>query len=156
MPRPLKVFRVHLGFYDTIVAAPSQKAAIQAWGGAKNEFAKGFASVTNDTEAVKAALAQPGVVLRRPFSSKEPFAAQAALPKVKAAPKSKKKQRKRQHVKRDTEAAQRGKQKAARAAAKQELDAKLRAIKDEEERLNTAREAARAEYKSRLKRRSRR
>jgi hypothetical protein len=25
MPRPLKVFRAHLGFYDTVVAVPSQK-----------------------------------------------------------------------------------------------------------------------------------
>ena len=33
MPRPLKVFRAHLGFYDTVVAVPSQKAAAEAWGG---------------------------------------------------------------------------------------------------------------------------
>jgi len=32
MPRRLKVFRAHLGFYDSIVAAPSQKAAAEAWG----------------------------------------------------------------------------------------------------------------------------
>ena len=65
MPRPLKVYRAHLGFYDTIIAAPSQKAAVEAWGASPTEFSKGFAKVTKDAEAVETAIAQPGVVLRR-------------------------------------------------------------------------------------------
>lgn len=73
MARPLKVFRGHFGFYDTVIAAPSQKAALAAWGLSSNAFADGAAAVTNDVHAVEAALAKPGVVLRRPFGSKGPF-----------------------------------------------------------------------------------
>lgn len=155
MPRPLKVFRVHLGFYDTIVAAPSQKAAIAAWGGAKNEFTKGFASVTNDPGAVKAALANPGVVLRRPFGTTEPFAAQAAIPKMKAGPRSNSKRRQTQHIKQQAQAAERRNEKAAKARAKKELDAKLGIIQQEKEWLDAARKEARAEYMARVRRRSR-
>src|SRR5437879_6525246 len=75
--RPLKVFRAHLGFYDTVVAAPSQKAALETWGAGKGEFAKGFAKVTNDPVAVQSALANPGIVLRRPFGSDGPFKREA-------------------------------------------------------------------------------
>ncbi len=80
MPRPLKVFRAHLGFYDTVVAVPSQKAAAEAWGAGAHEFAQGFASVTHDAQAVEAALAQPGVVLRRPAGSKGMFKAEPDAP----------------------------------------------------------------------------
>jgi colicin import membrane protein len=76
--RRLKVFQAHLGFYDTIVAAPSQKAALEAWGAGRDEFVKGFAHVTSDPAAVKAALAHPGQMLRRPFGSKEEYALDAA------------------------------------------------------------------------------
>lgn len=68
--RHLKVFQAHLGFYDAVVAAPSQKAALAAWGARPSEFAKGFARVTNEPEAVASALAHPGEVLKRPFGSK--------------------------------------------------------------------------------------
>lgn len=67
--RRLKVFQAHLGFYDTVVAAPSQKAALAAWGTGRGEFAKGFANVTDDPAAVRAALAHPGQVLKRPFGT---------------------------------------------------------------------------------------
>jgi len=73
MPRRLKVFRAHLGFYDSIVAAPSQKAAAEAWGADVREFAQGFASVTKDKDSVTAACAQPGIVLRRPAGSRGAF-----------------------------------------------------------------------------------
>jgi len=82
MARPLKVFRAHLGFYDTVVAAPSQKAAAAAWGANAREFAQGFASVTHDAKAVEAALAQPGVVLRRPAGSHGSFKAEPDKPAV--------------------------------------------------------------------------
>jgi hypothetical protein len=36
--RRLKVFQAHLGFYDTIVAAPSQKAALEARGASSRKF----------------------------------------------------------------------------------------------------------------------
>ena len=64
MPRVLKVFRAHLGFYDTAVAAPSRAAALKAWGSRQNLFREGVASETKDPRAVTAALAKPGVVLR--------------------------------------------------------------------------------------------
>ena len=38
MPRKLNVYRTHIGFDDLIVAAPSQKAALEAWGSSSNLF----------------------------------------------------------------------------------------------------------------------
>ena len=66
MPRPLKVFQTHIGFYDLVVAAPSMKAAAEAWHASPRLFAQGFAAPTNDHDAIQAALAQPGIVLKRP------------------------------------------------------------------------------------------
>src|SRR3954469_9862849 len=79
MARRLKVFRTHLGFYDMIVAAPSQKAAAEAWGADPHLFAQGFAEITTDPELVKAALDKPGVVLRRQFGSDVEFSENASL-----------------------------------------------------------------------------
>ena len=36
----LKVFRTPIGFHDAYVAAPSQKAALEAWGADSNIFAQ--------------------------------------------------------------------------------------------------------------------
>src|SRR5215813_8214550 len=79
MARQLKVFRTHLGFYDMIVAASSQKAAAEAWGANPSLFAQGFAEVTTDPQLVEAALRQPGVVLRRQFGSGGAFSDNARL-----------------------------------------------------------------------------
>src|SRR4029077_12323886 len=73
MARKLKVFRTHLGFYDLIVAAPSQKAALEAWGASPHIFAQGFAAVETGPRLVRAALEKPGVVLKREFGSKGEF-----------------------------------------------------------------------------------
>ena len=43
MTRKLKVFRTPIGFHDAYVAAPSQKAALQAWGTDTDLFARGVA-----------------------------------------------------------------------------------------------------------------
>jgi hypothetical protein len=80
MPPRLKVFQAHLGFFDTIVAAPSQKAALEAWGSSQNLFRDGAASVATDGDAVKAALKRPGVVLKRLAGSNGEFVEQPALP----------------------------------------------------------------------------
>lgn len=64
--RPLKVFRTSAGFQDAYVAATSQKAALEAWGARKNLFANGFAEVVTDPNLTKAALAEPGKVIRAP------------------------------------------------------------------------------------------
>ena len=61
----LKVYSMPAGFYDAIVAAPSQKAALKAWGTTTDLFAAGRASVVDD-EAIQAeALARPGEVIKR-------------------------------------------------------------------------------------------
>ena len=71
MAPKLKVFRTHLGFYDVIVAVPSQKAALEAWGAGSNLFVHGFASVVADPALM--ALRKPGVVLKRQFGSQGEF-----------------------------------------------------------------------------------
>ncbi len=83
MPRALKVYRTHIGFFDMIVAAHSQKEALAAWGGGPaSEFQKGFASITTDEEATSAALKKPGTVLYRLFGSDGPYSTERVLPKV--------------------------------------------------------------------------
>jgi colicin import membrane protein len=89
MARHLKVFRAHLGFYDTAVAAPSRAAALKAWGSRQNLFREGVASETKDAQAVTAALAKPGVVLRRPVGSNVAFSENPGLPQIPNAPKKK-------------------------------------------------------------------
>ena len=85
--RRLKVFQAQFGFYDTVVAAPSQAAALRAWGVRQNLFAAGQARVTDDAQAVEAALAHPETPLRRAVGSFDPFALEPArLPKIPDAP----------------------------------------------------------------------
>ena len=69
----LKVYAARQGFHDTVVAAASQAKALAAWGTRQNLFGEGLAAVTDDPAAVEAALAQPGVVLRRPAGSDHAF-----------------------------------------------------------------------------------
>jgi len=80
MPRKLKTYQTSLGFYDLAVAAPSMKAALEAWGAGSNLFHQGFAKETDDPEVTAAALAQPGVVLKRPAGSSGRFGEHAGLP----------------------------------------------------------------------------
>jgi hypothetical protein len=113
--RQLKVFHAHLGFYDTVVAAPSQKAALEAWGAGASEFAKGFARLATDPKAVRKALAEPGKVLRRPFGTKGEYKlVSGAVPAQKLPPK---------RAKRAADVAKQEKrhQAAARKAAEREL-----------------------------------
>jgi len=137
MARALKVFRAHLGFYDTVVAAPSQKAASEAWGADAREFAQGFASVTQDEDAVTAALARPGVVLRRPAGSRGAYKAEPdepSAPRLTAMQKRRATETKRKaDEKARREKEKRKREDARRAAAKAELadieaeEARLRA-----------------------------
>jgi colicin import membrane protein len=76
-----KVYEAHLGFYDTIVAALSQKSALAAWGSTSDLFRMGIAKPTNDPKKVKAALAKPGLVLRRPAGTDIAFSENPPLPK---------------------------------------------------------------------------
>ncbi|HXU99827.1 MAG TPA: cell envelope biogenesis protein TolA [Caulobacteraceae bacterium] len=71
--RRLKVFQARLGFYDTVVAVPSQAAALRAWGVHQNLFADGQARIADDRTAVAAAEAHPGKVLKRPAGGRGRF-----------------------------------------------------------------------------------
>ena len=80
MPRKLKTYQTSLGFYDLAIAAPSMKAALEAWGAGSNLFHQGFAKETDDPDAIAATMAKPGVVLKRPAGSGGRFAEHAGLP----------------------------------------------------------------------------
>jgi colicin import membrane protein len=82
MPRKLKTYQTSQGFYDLAVAAPSMKAALEAWGANSNLFHHGFAKETNDDDVIAATMAKPGVVLQRPVGSEKPFSEHASLPTI--------------------------------------------------------------------------
>src|SRR5262245_23590335 len=77
MARRLKTYQTSSGFFDLAVAAPSMKAAAEAWGSRTNVFKQGFAKETRDPAIVAATMAKPGVVLRRPVGSNGPSASAA-------------------------------------------------------------------------------
>src|SRR5246127_2928279 len=80
MARKLKTFRTSLGFYDLAIAAPSMKAALEAWGAGSNLFHQGVAKETDDPDVVAATMSKPGVVLKRPAGSNSRFAEHSDLP----------------------------------------------------------------------------
>jgi hypothetical protein len=87
--RKLKVFQAQFGFFDTVLAAPSQAAALRAWGTHRNLFATGHAKEATDEAAIAAALDHPGTLLRRAVGSNEPFTLEpTSLPKIPDAPKA--------------------------------------------------------------------
>jgi hypothetical protein len=98
MPRRLKSFTTSAGFFDLAVAAPSMKAALEAWGAGSNLFHQGFARESHDVDVVTATMAKPGVVLRRPVGTNQDFTEHAEVsgsfvdrakppkPKAKASP----------------------------------------------------------------------
>jgi flagellar motility protein MotE (MotC chaperone) len=61
----LKVFRTPIGFHDAYVAAPTQKAALEAWGTQTNLFARGTAELVTDPELTKEPLERPGEVIKK-------------------------------------------------------------------------------------------
>jgi hypothetical protein len=87
MARKLKTFVTSLGFFDLAVAAPSMKAALDTWGFRHNAFQQGFASETGDAQIIRAAMAHPGIVLRRPVGTDQPFGEDAELPQGFSLPK---------------------------------------------------------------------
>ena len=72
MARKLKTYQTSLGFFDLTVAAPSMKAALEAWGADSNLFHQGAAKESEDPDVIAATLAAPGVVLKRPVGSNGP------------------------------------------------------------------------------------
>ena len=82
MARKLKTYTTSAGFFDLAIAAPSMKAALEAWGATSNLFHQGFAAPTDDPRIVAATMARPGVILRRPVGSNGAFTEHAELPKL--------------------------------------------------------------------------
>jgi len=62
--KALKVYRTSIGFHDAYVAAPSKKAALEAWGSKKDLFARGAAELVSDPELERAPLVSPGEVIK--------------------------------------------------------------------------------------------
>jgi hypothetical protein len=80
MARKLKTYQTSLGFFELAVAAPSMKAALEAWGADSNLFHQGAAKESEDPNVVAATMAAPGVVLKRPVGSSGAFKEHAELP----------------------------------------------------------------------------
>src|SRR5947207_7111174 len=81
MARKLKTYQTSIGFFDQAIAAPSMKAALEAWGTKTNLFHQGVAKEVDDPEVIAATMRKPGVILRRPVGSNGPFKEHAELPK---------------------------------------------------------------------------
>lgn len=81
MARKLKTYQTSLGFFDQAIAAPSMKAALEAWGAKSNLFHQGVAKESSDPDVIAATMSKPGVILRRPVGSSQPFTENAELPK---------------------------------------------------------------------------
>jgi hypothetical protein len=155
----LKVFRTPIGFHDAYVAAPSQKAALEAWGADGNLFAQGIAEQVTDPELMEEPLASPGKVIKRVRgSTDEHFAAldrMARTPKSKAqaedteeAPKAKAKPKPKPRPRRDElDAAEQALEKIEKKQRKKlaELDEKIRELERKRRDLQRKHEAERDE-----------
>lgn len=93
MARKLKVFVVPIGFHDAYVAAPSRKAALEAWGSEHDLFARGIAQEVTDPALSAEPLAHPGEVIKRSrgtaaeqIAALPPDVAREACPEADAAP----------------------------------------------------------------------
>jgi hypothetical protein len=81
MARKLKTYQTSLGFFEQAIAAPSMKAALEAWGADSNLFHQGAAKESTDPDVIAATMKKPGVVLKRPVGSDGPFGENPELPK---------------------------------------------------------------------------
>src|ERR1700756_4350426 len=79
MARKLNTYQTSLGFFDLAVAAPSMKAALEAWGADSNLFHQGAAKQSEDPDVIAATMAAPGVVLKRRVGPSGPFKEHAEL-----------------------------------------------------------------------------
>lgn len=77
--KELKTYRASVGFFDLAIAAPSMKAAPEAWGSNTNLFHQGVAKQVADPEVV-AAMSKQGLVLKRPVGLSGPFKEHASVP----------------------------------------------------------------------------
>jgi hypothetical protein len=52
MARKLKTYQTSLGFFEQAIAAPSMKAALEAWGADSNLFHQGAAKESHDPDVI--------------------------------------------------------------------------------------------------------
>lgn len=166
MPRKLKVFRTPVGFHDAYVAAPSRKAALEAWGSDANLFARGVAEEVTDPKLMKEPLAHPGEVIRvsrgdlaTQLKALPPRSKKAKEPRQPAKPAKPKPPPKRDKLDAAEAALSDAQQRhAAEAEAlerqRHELQRKLDALRAKQakelKRLETRRDAARTAYREAL------
>lgn len=134
----LKVFRTAIGFADAYVAAPSQKAALQAWGTNKDLFARGAAEVVTDPALTEAPLAAPGEVVRVTRGSLEQhLAAATPMKRSKAKPGKEPAAKPAPPPKREPRPSRAPLDRAEQAieAASEQQERKRRALEDQIERL---------------------
>ena len=149
----LKVFRTPIGFHDAYVAAPSQKAALEAWGVDGNLFAQGIAEQVTDPELMEEPLASPGKVIKRVRGSADEHFAELdrAAPKKKAAKESgkvvqlKPKKPKPKPSRDELDAAEEALEKAEKKQRKKlrEIDDELQALERKRRELQRKHEAER-------------
>jgi hypothetical protein len=60
MARKLKTYQTSMGFFDLAIAAPSMKAALEAWGSNSNLFHQGVAKESSDRQVIAAAMSKQG------------------------------------------------------------------------------------------------
>lgn len=150
MARALKVFKTHIGFHDLVVAAPSMKAAATAWDASPRLFAQGFAAQTNEADAVKAALAQPGVVLRRPHGQAGAYKTnpdKPSPPKVTTGQKQKAAQAEQERHRKEVQ--EKKAKAAAERRAKAEAKDELAEIEREEAKLRERRQGLQKKFRLR-------
>ena len=161
----LKVFRTPIGFHDAYVAAPSQKAALEAWGAEGNLFAQGIAEQVTDPKLMEEPLAKPGEIVRKVRGSADEHLAalnrvakrkekkEAKAPKKSAAAKMKKPIRDELDAAEEAIDAAKSRHKSEAKDIDREIEALERRRRDllrrherERDELQEARDAARSRY----------
>lgn len=138
----LKVFRTPIGFHDAYVSAPSQKAALEAWGASTNLFTAGTAELVTDAKLTREPLAHPGQVLKKPRgSAKEHFAALGKSPHAARASREPLSPAKARGARRKPSRAALDRAEAAVAALEKRQAAERGALEREWQALNNRREA---------------
>lgn len=161
MPRKLKVFRTSIGFHDAYVAAPSQKAALTAWGATANLFTRGMAEEVLDLKLAEEPLSHPGEVIRKARGTMADHL--AALPEAKP---KRPKQANAEAARHPAASASKRKPKPAPPPNRQQLDAATKAVEmaevtyverrreleEREAEIRRARQALQAEHARMMKR----
>jgi colicin import membrane protein len=146
MARKLKTYQTSLGFHDLAIAAPSMKAALEAWGAGSNLFHQGLATETDDPEVVAATMAKPGVVLRRAVGSTGRFSEHSSIPSQAAADRAHEQPAPRRSKPHRRQPSQVSSKAARQAAANHEKEQRRREAQSRRE------EAARAKVRERQER----